>query len=33
MFMGRLGPLTLATWATRNGVARVKYAEGKVLIG
>jgi trk system potassium uptake protein TrkH len=33
MFVGRLGPLTLATWMTRNGAVRVKYPEGRILIG
>ena len=33
MFVGRTGPLTLATWGRKNGTARVKYPEAKVLIG
>lgn len=35
MFMGRLGPLTLAFAVARRGLtaAKIRYAEGKVLIG
>jgi trk system potassium uptake protein TrkH len=33
MFVGRLGPLTLATFGTRNGAPRVKYPEARILIG
>lgn len=34
MFMGRLGPLTLAVAIARGGTpARVRYPEGKILIG
>ena len=33
MFVGRLGPLTLATWVTSGRGARVKHPEGRVMIG
>jgi len=33
MFVGRLGPLTLATWIVSRGTIRVRYPEGKVMIG
>ncbi|GAB4252077.1 MAG: TrkH family potassium uptake protein [Thermoleophilia bacterium] len=33
MFVGRLGPLLLASWALRAEPARVHYASGRMLIG
>jgi len=33
MFVGRLGPLTLATWMVSRDTIRVRYPEGKVMIG
>ena len=34
MYMGRIGPLTLAVAVARGGTpARVRYAEGKILVG
>lgn len=33
MFVGRLGPLTLATWVTWGKRARIRYPEGRVMIG
>ena len=33
MFVGRLGPLTLATWVKSGRRPRVKYPEGRVMIG
>jgi trk system potassium uptake protein TrkH len=33
MFVGRLGPLTLATWSVRNGRPRVKHPDGRILVG
>jgi trk system potassium uptake protein TrkH len=33
MFVGRLGPLTVATWAVRSGRPRIRHAEARVLIG
>jgi trk system potassium uptake protein TrkH len=35
MFMGRIGPLTLAVALARQGAApaRIRYPEGKVLVG
>jgi len=33
MFIGRLGPLTLAFWAIPMGKERIGYPEGKVMIG
>jgi len=33
MFVGRVGPLTLATWALARQALRIGYPEGKVMIG
>ncbi len=35
MFIGRLGPLTLAIAVARRGAAqaRIRYPEGKILVG
>jgi trk system potassium uptake protein TrkH len=33
MFVGRLGPLLLASWALRAEPPRVRHATGRVLIG
>ena len=33
MFMGRLGPLTLAVWVLPKKSVRIQYPEGRVLIG
>jgi trk system potassium uptake protein TrkH len=34
MFMGRVGPLTLAVAIARGGQpARIRYPEGKILVG
>ena len=33
MFVGRLGPLTLATWVGSRHASRVRHPEGRVMIG
>lgn len=33
MFVGRLGPLTLATWVASGRVPRVRHPEGRLMIG
>jgi hypothetical protein len=34
MYMGRIGPLTLAVAVARGGTpARVRYPEGRILVG
>jgi len=33
MYVGRVGPLTLATWALARQALRIGYPEGKVMIG
>ena len=33
MYIGRVGPLTLATWALGRQALRIGYPEGKVMIG
>lgn len=33
MFIGRLGPLTLATWAFSRPLAAIRYPEGRILVG
>lgn len=33
MFVGRLGPLTLATWVEKRKAPKVRYPEGRLMIG
>jgi len=33
MFVGRLGPLTLAVWTFTRRAPGVRYPEGRVMIG